>query len=61
MDRALLISSTNGEDGIRQVIANEDCGTCGRPSQFEHPAGVVPGRWKCSSCGNWQPEWMKQP
>jgi hypothetical protein len=38
------------------LIVNEDCRWCGRPSQMQHPAGVVRGQWFCRGCHREQKE-----
>ncbi len=38
----------------RWILTHEDCRHCGRFSKYEHPAGVVSGRWHCSGCGHRQ-------
>ncbi len=41
----------------RVVLSNsEECIHCNKPSKEGHPAGVVPGVWRCTGCGQWQNE-----
>lgn len=36
------------------IAPSEDCRWCKRPSKEGHPAGVLPGRWRCTVCRGWQ-------
>lgn len=36
------------------IRPSEDCRWCGKASSEGHPAGVLPGRWRCTDCRGWQ-------
>jgi transposase-like protein len=38
----------------RWILTDEPCRSCGRLAKEMHPAGVVSGRWTCTSCGRVQ-------